>query len=179
MAANFSDQPVQVYDASDALINPAKEDGNLAGIKSDLDTINTNTLPKGQATMANSSPVVIASDQSAVPVTVTPNFATRSDTYTVAASGTTVNKSAAPVTAFAVQVKGTGAAPTSWTVVLEASLDNVNFSTVLTHKTSTGDGAVMWSGSLLSPTLYFRSRCTAISLGSATNIVVTILGSMS
>lgn len=42
----------------------------LLGVKTDLDSILTNTPTLGQKTMAGSSPVVIASDQSSVPVTV-------------------------------------------------------------------------------------------------------------
>lgn len=200
MAANFSDQPVQVYDSTDTLINPAKEDGHLAAIdtatagsKTDLDTIagavtasvvqannkqvggtaiDVNT---GNAT-AGTQRVVLATNQPAIPVTATPSFGTRSDTYTTVATGTTVNQSTAPVRTFGIAVKGTGSAATSWTVVLEASLDNANFTTILTHKTNVGDGQIFWSGAVLSPSLYFRSRVTALTLGPATNIVVTILG---
>jgi hypothetical protein len=84
-------------DASNVRINPAKEDGNLATIKTNTDslvapgaggyirqdststiaketggnlaTIATNIPAKGQAVMAGSTPVVIASDQAAIPVT--------------------------------------------------------------------------------------------------------------
>lgn len=50
--------------------NGAKESGgNLDSIKSDLDTIKTNTTPSlGQKTSSQSEPVVVASDQSAIPV---------------------------------------------------------------------------------------------------------------
>lgn len=173
---NYPSETTQVRDASNNLINPAKEDGNLAGIKSDLDTINTNTPAKGQANSAGSSPVVIASDQSAIPVTSTPNFATRADTFTVAGNGVTVDKHTAPVSSFALQIKGTGAAATAWDIVLEASLDGTNFTTILEHTTAVGDGQTMYTGELDSPALYFRSRLVSVTLGSATNIVVTILG---
>jgi hypothetical protein len=52
---------VGLKDSSNNRINPAKEDGNLA-------TIATNVPAKGQATMANSMPVVIASNQTAIPI---------------------------------------------------------------------------------------------------------------
>jgi len=99
----------------------------------------------------------------------------RSDTYTGTATGTTVNASSAPVKSFSMVVKGTGAAATSWTVVLEGSLNNVNFTTLLTHSNTDGDG-VLKSTTSNSPVLYYRTRCTAVTLGSATNIVTTILG---
>lgn len=84
-------------DASNVRINPAKEDGNLATIKTNTDpllvsnaggyvrqdstgtiaketggnlaTIATNIPAKGQALMTASTPVVIASDQTAIPIT--------------------------------------------------------------------------------------------------------------
>ena len=125
---------------------------------------------------AGTQRVVLASDQPVIPVQSTPNFATRQDTFTATGNGATVDKSAAPVKKFGLQVKGTGAAPTSWDVKLEGSLDGTNFSEVLDHATGIGDGAIMWSGVLDSPCLYFRSRVAALSLGTATDIVVTILG---
>ena len=107
----------------------------------------------------------------------TDNFTTRVDTFTAAAQvGVTVDTSVNLAELFGIQVKGTGAAPTTWNVVLEGSLDGTNFSTILTHTNVTGDGAVVWSGSLFSPSLFFRSRVSALNLGSATDIVVTIIG---
>lgn len=100
----------------------------------------------------------------------------RSDTYTVAANGTTVDVSTRPCSKFGIQLKGTGAAATAWSVPLEVSLDGTNFQTLVTHATADGDGAIKWLGSPLSPALYFRSRCASITLGAATNVVVTIVG---
>lgn len=101
---------------------------------------------------------------------------TRSDTYTVAGNGVTVNVSSKPLSKYGLQVKGTGASATSWDVRLEGSLDNVNFSQILADTTTSGDGAVVWSGGNMEPSLYIRSRVAALTLGPATNIVVTILG---
>ena len=103
-------------------------------------------------------------------------FASRPDTYTVAGNGATIDVSSLPLSVFAVQVKGTGAAASAWNVRLEGSLNNTEFSTILTHTEVTGDGVVLYSGSTLSPSLYVRSRVASITLGSATDIVVTILG---
>lgn len=111
-----------------------------------------------------------------IPVTSVASFATRSDTFTVAANGTTVDKSAAPLKSFALAVKATGAV-TSWTVVLECSLDNTNFTTVLTHTNVTpADGQALFAGTSLTPCMYFRSRVSAITLGGGTNVIATILG---
>src|SRR5258707_813058 len=121
--------------------------------------------------VSNGTPVPVSGN-----LTTTPSFGTRSDTFTAAGNGVTVNVTTAPLKAFAIQVKGTGAIATSWTVVLEGSLDGTNFTTVLTDTLSTGDGTVLYSGATLYPSLYFRARCVAIVLGTATNLVVTILG---
>lgn len=102
------------------------------------------------------------------------NFS-HSDTFTTTANGTTVDASTAPIKYFSMQCKGTGAAPTTWSVVLEVSLDNVNFTTAITHANADGDGAVKALTTPL-PARYFRSRCTALTLGGATNVVTTILG---
>jgi len=102
-------------------------------------------------------------------------FYTRSDTYTTTGTGTTINMTAAPCSQFTIEVKGTGAAATSWTAILEISLDGTNFTTVASHTKTTGDG-ISLNGSYTIAALYFRSRVSTLSLGSATNIVVTILG---
>jgi len=107
-------------------------------------------------------------------------FATRQDTFTVAANGTQVNVSTRPCTRFGLQVKGTTATPTAWNVVLEGSLDGTNYQTILEHSNAgefgaNADGAVVYQQSA-GPFLYFRSRCVSITLGSATNVIATILG---
>lgn len=101
-------------------------------------------------------------------------FATKADTYTTTANGTTIDVSARPMIAYSIEVKGTGAAATTWDVRLEASLDNTNFSQVIAHTNADGDGVTkFFTGA---PGLYFRSRCAGLVLGGATNIVTTILG---
>lgn len=120
--------------------------------------------------------VVIASNQSPLPIISTPNFATRQDIFTAVGDGETVDRTTAPLKKFGLQVKSTGSPATNWEVVLEGSLDGVNFSEVLNHTQGVGDGQVMWSGPLDSPCLHFRSRVLSLTLGTATNIAVTILG---
>lgn len=100
----------------------------------------------------------------------------RSDTYTGTGNGTTVDVSTQGVSRYAVQVKGTGAAPTSWTVHVDVSVDGTNFQSLYTHTNSDpGDGGVKWGPVGHYPALYFRTRCSALVLGSATNIVVTVV----
>ena len=96
--------------------------------------------------------------------------------FTGTANGATVDATADPVTQFTVQVVGTGAGASVWDVRLEGSLDGTNFTTILSHTNATGDKVVLWSGLTLYPSRYFRSRVAGLTLGGATNIVVTILG---
>jgi hypothetical protein len=109
-------------------------------------------------------------------ITASTGIGTRSDTYTGTGSGVTVDGTSFAPQSYLIQVKGTGASATSWTVVLEGSPDNVNFTTFLTHNTALGDGTALLSGANLYPALYFRSRVTQLTLGPATNIIVTIVG---
>ena len=96
----------EIANSAGSTINPAKEDGNLASIAtstasidSDIDTtlssrasettlsaINGKLNSLGQKTMANSVPVVIASDQSAVPVTFTPSTRANRISYNTASA---------------------------------------------------------------------------------------------
>ena len=111
--------------------------------------------------------------------TVVELYATRSDTFTSTGNGTAVDVSTRPCRAFGLQVTGTGATATSWAVTIEGSLDGTTYTELFTH-TSVGsqnaNGATAWSSATLMPVLYFRSRCTAVTLGGATNIIAVVLG---
>jgi len=163
-----------------ALDSTVAKDSSLTTIDTDIkaaqprkiqDSAGT-SITLGQKAMASSLPMTLASDQSALPL----NKATRSDTYTGTANGTTVDASTNPLSRYAIQVKSSGGLASVWDIRLEGSLDNANFSQILQHTNSTGDGAVVWSGSLSTPSLYFRSRCASLTLGLATNVSTTILG---
>jgi hypothetical protein len=96
-------------------------------------------------------------------------------TYTTTGTGATLSTTLS-FDQYALQVQVTGTSTlTTWNVVLEGSLDNVNFSTILISTHVIGQG-VVWGSSLIAPTLHIRSRVIALVLGSATNIIVTILG---
>lgn len=109
-------------------------------------------------------------------VIANPTVYTRVDTYTTTTTGGVVDVSTTTAKYFSIQVAGTGASPTSWSVVLEGSIDGMNYTTILTHNTSTLNNIILFSGATASPSLYFRSRCTAIVLSPATSIVVTLVG---
>lgn len=134
----------------------------------------TNAVQANAGTNLNTSALALETTQAAQ-LSRADTFKTRSDTFTAAANGVTVDASASPVSVFGIQVKMTGTV-TSWDMRLEGSLNNSEFTTILTHTNATGDGVTLWIGSLKAPALYFRSRCAAIALNGGTNVVVTILG---
>ena len=93
---------------------------------------------------------------------------TVTSTFTAAASGTT-QFTGFPVSKFALQIKNTGAV-TAWNIVVEGSLDGTNFTTLATHVNGTNaDGATVWV--VDRPVLYWRLRCTSITLGGGTNSI--------
>lgn len=98
---------------------------------------------------------------------------TSQDTFTGTGTGNIINATSNPCTQHSIQVVSTNAAATVWTVVLEGSLDGENFTPILTHNTAIGDKVVVFIAT--SPCLYVRSNTTSLTLGLATNIVVTIL----
>jgi hypothetical protein len=98
------------------------------------------------------------------------------DTFTAPGTGTTFDCSAAPLKNFALQVSGTGAVATLWTVLLEGSIDNSNFTTILTNMTPVGDSICVFTGPNHTPVLYVRTRVVALTLGLATNVKATIVG---
>lgn len=81
-----------------------------------------------------------------------------------------------PMKNWTMVVVGTGGAATLWEVLLEGSLDGTVFSEILKHTTNVGDGQNLFSGTTLFPALHFRTRCTVLTLGAASDIVVTVLG---
>ena len=68
----------------------------------------------------------------------------------------------------AIQVKGVGAAPTSWSVTLEGSLDDTNWTVLATHAATDGSSVSVVD----KPVLHVRVNVGALALGAATSIVV-------
>ena len=100
----------------------------------------------------------------------------QSATYTTVSDGTVVNGSATGAKWFGLQVTGVGATPTSWTVNLRGSaLASTGFVDLATHSNGTdGDGDFAWPST---PSLvnYFYVEVEALTLGSATGILVTVI----
>lgn len=76
---------------------------------------------------------------------------------------------------YAIQVKGVGGTPTTWSVTLEGSLDGVNFTTILTHANADTDGTVKWDGGG-KPCLYIRANVGTLTLAPASSINTLIVG---
>jgi hypothetical protein len=72
---------------------------------------------------------------------------------------------------YAIQVKGEGAAATTWSVTLEGSLDGKNWTTLATH--SATDGSTVFA--IDKPCLAVRATVGTLTLGSATAIDVYLL----
>lgn len=68
----------------------------------------------------------------------------------------------------AIQVKGTGAAATSWSVTLEGSLDDTNWTVLATHSATDGATVVVVD----KPALHVRVNVGSLSLSPATDIKV-------
>lgn len=103
---------------------------------------------------------------------------TRTDTFTTAAptNGTALGDGFQTFKYFSITVQPTGAV-TSWTVVLQYSLDNVTWTTFLTHTNVTGAGVPVFSADAIPrPVFYIRSQATALVLGAGTNVIARILG---
>ena len=141
-------------------INPV-DTGDIASTVSLDQTGTNNTVKIDQTTPNNRVETVV-------------DFATTVDTYTIPATGTIVSNTV-PHRGFAVQVKGTSAPATAWNIVVEGSIDGINYTTILTHTEALGEN-ILWSGANLYAVLKYRSRLVSVTLTPATNIKVTILG---
>jgi len=97
------------------------------------------------------------------------------DTYTSTGTGTAIEVGGA-VQNFSLQVAGDEVAATAWSVNLEGSLDGIHFEPLLTHTESHGNGTVIFNGNQVYPVMFIRSKTTTLTLGSATRLIVHILG---
>jgi len=88
----------------------------------------------------------------------------------------TIDVSGSPMVTWTLQVKGDPVAATLWEVVLEGSVDGINFSDILKHTTLTGDGINLFSGTTLFLAKYYRVNVTTLTLGGASNIVASVVG---
>lgn len=97
------------------------------------------------------------------------------DTFTAAGNGTTIDVSLNPMSYFTMSVTATGVV-SLWNVILEGSIDGLNFTSLAIHTNLLGSGSLIFPGVNNTPCLYFRARCSSLTLGLGTNIVVTIFG---
>jgi hypothetical protein len=75
-----------------------------------------------------------------------------------------------PFEKYAIQAKGVGGTLTSWTALLEGSLDATNWTTLISH--TTPDGATQWAFD--KPCNFVRLNLSTLVLGTATSINVFI-----
>jgi hypothetical protein len=78
-----------------------------------------------------------------------------------------------PFEKYAIQAKGIGGTLTSWTAILEGSLDSTNWTTLISH--TTPDGSTQWI--VDKPCNFVRLNLSTLVLGSATSINVYIAAS--
>ena len=96
------------------------------------------------------------------------------ETFAATGAGTTYDLVRRTSDTFALAVKKTGSV-TSWTVLLEGSLDGTNWTTLLTHtNASPGDALIIApTAGVRTPVNYLRLNCSALTLGTGTAIVAT------
>jgi hypothetical protein len=97
-----------------------------------------------------------------------------------------IQKLPSVTSAHALEVKGVGATPTHWTVLLQGSISGKNWTTILSHSDTNSpaqaDGALIWNNGATNqanwPThcVYLRVNVTVLVLGSATSINIYALG---
>lgn len=95
--------------------------------------------------------------------------------FSAAATGTQAtlaSPGSSPFATYAVQVKGVAVAASAWTVLLEGSIDGANWTTIATHNAT--DGSIVWE-TTGKPTFFVRVNVSALTLGSAASINVTVL----
>ena len=104
-------------------------------------------------------------------------FYNRNDSFTGTTSGATQEAFSDIPESFSLSVNEVGGTATSWTVVLEGSNDGVTFTTLLTHtQAAPGKGlCIFQAAGVLTPVMYFRTRCTALVLGTATSIKAIVV----
>ena len=154
---------------------PVTVDGTVSvtGVATEttLAALNTKFPAVGQTTMAGSRPVVIASDQSTVPV----NQAGVSATGSVGALNAAVTLSLTGMTGFAVDVRGTFSA----TILIEGTVDGTNFITLSVLPIGAGlnvaqvasiTAAGAWWGNA-NGLQQVRARVSAYTSGSATVVI--------
>lgn len=82
-----------------------------------------------------------------------------------AQTGTVVDVSGEPMTEFSLQVWSTGGLPILYTVLLEVSLDNSHWDTMISYTNAAAAlNVILTSNSAKGPVNYYRLRSTALTL---------------
>ena len=71
-----------------------------------------------------------------------------------------------------IQVRGSDATPTSFSVAFQGSNDGENWTTLLTH-TNTDGRVTFATDAIPRPCRHFRINCTAVTLGPASKLIAT------
>ena len=98
------------------------------------------------------------------------------ETFTATGAGTSHLLDDRPLKYYGLGVTETGTV-TSWTVEIQVSMDDVNWTTVDDHQRAVeGDGVVVSSGTTPNPARYARLNCSAFVLGAGTSVAATAVG---
>lgn len=83
-----------------------------------------------------------------------------------------------PVKFYSLQVRGSTGTVTAWDVRLEISIDGVNFSPVVSHQTTDGNGAIKTSTSAPYgfPATFMRIRTNSIDTSTVKSLVINAIG---
>lgn len=101
----------------------------------------------------------------------------KTDTFITTGAAAAQTVTGNPMSQCALQVTKTGNV-TSWIVLLKGSIDGVNWSTILTHDSSVEpSGETIWPANERFLCNYFRTECTALTLGAGTNVKARWLAS--
>ena len=79
-----------------------------------------------------------------------------------------------PVQSYSIEVCGEGGNLGSWSTSVQASLDGVNFTTILTHNNGSLECSAVGSGGGLYPSIYIRVSMDSLDLGTAKDAEVLV-----
>jgi hypothetical protein len=126
--------------------------------------------------MSDANPIVATSrGDNALTIGRNPDWGTNAQTFSVDALRITKGL-ALWTTNFTPPTSPTLTIPPVYNIVLEGSLDGVIFSEIMSHTDALGLDEHLYSGTTLFPALYYRTKCTALSLGTYTSLTVNVLG---
>jgi len=152
--------------SSDLRLSPANAGLLVAGLE---EKHHMGLVPLAcQNTGKTGGALLVIVDSSALPLPVTTPAAAAVNIFTVAPDSYQVYLNT-PFRWYTLQVAGVGAAATAWTLDLQLSLDNLTYTTVLSHGTADGDGTLKTTTFPLAAD-YGRFSLSALTLGAATGL---------